>query len=115
MSLNAIHVHTMLFSNDKRKAKEKVMQLIKESGEEIVREYPDTVMTSNKRYTIRPLLDNARGYRYMEVYIDEELKSKENFKELFSNIIAAKLVPPHYYKDVEKDEEYNWEDHIHYF
>jgi len=115
MSLNAIHVHTMVFSNDKKKAKKKIIQLIEESDEDIIQENRDTVRTTKRSYTAHSFSESARGYRFMEVFIDTDLKTTKNFQEVFHHIVWAKLVPPHYYKNVERDESYNWRNHVHYF
>lgn len=108
MSLNAIHRDIMVFSDKKERAEEKLNDIIKEINEEILCQRRDYVQTKTKRITARVYSEGCRGYRYKEVYIDNSIKCK-------TGEIIKKLVPPHYYKNAEYDENYRWQDYVHYF
>lgn len=111
MSLNAIHRSVMIFSNSQEKAENKLNELSKTLGEEIVMRKKDFIKTPTKTIQARWFGESCRGYRYQEVYIDNELKYVEDAV----NSILVKLVPAHYYIGVEKNENYNWREHVHYF
>lgn len=109
MSLNAMHRNVMVFSDDQNKAIKKMNELV--SNEEIIKRTKDFVETKNGTFQARKFNEGCRGYRYREVYVDESLKDSEDTMFL----IRVKLVPPHYYKGYERDENYKKDDHIHYF
>lgn len=99
----------MIFSDSQEKAEQKLNELISELDEDILKRTKDYVKTSTKTFQARRYSDNCRGYRYQKVYIDNSLDS-DSLDGIF-----AKLVPPHYYNNVERDENYNWKEHVHYF
>lgn len=53
----------------------------------------------------KAIIKHCRGYRYVDVYIDNSLKNNEDAM----GWIIMKLVPPSYDKD------YKWRDHVFYF
>lgn len=111
MSLNAAHVTTMVFSDETSKAVKEMRRVVEASGEKIVKEYDNQIHTTNGKYVARRWSESCRGYRYQNVYIDHVLKHTEA-----NDHIMMKLFPPHYYKDTfEKEEDYSWRDHVHYF
>jgi hypothetical protein len=111
LSLNAIHTNIMVFSPSIQRAIHKMNELAETLNEEIVRRTKDSIETkSGKKILARRWSDSCRGYRYQDVYVDYSLK----YEEAMDHIIA-KLVPPHYYSDVKADENYRWQDHVHYF
>ena len=113
MSLNAIHINVMVYSTSSKKAFEYMKKLVDSTGEDIVRENKTLgeIDTDKKRYQAMFASDGARGYRYTEVHVDRSLADTD----VFHNVIIAKLVPFHYYAGKERDENYNWRDHVHYF
>ena len=111
MSLNAMHRSVMIFSDTQAKAEAKLEEIISEIEDEIVYRRKDFVETKSKKYEAKKCSDYCRGYRYQEVFIDETLRKNQDTIDW----ILMKLVPPHYYKNVERDESYSWRDHVHYF
>ncbi|QJI52397.1 hypothetical protein [Psychrobacillus phage Perkons] len=113
MSLNAININVMVFSDTSEKAYEYMEKLVDDTGEIIIskNERNRLIVTETKRYQATYASPHARGYRYTEVHVDRCLAGTDIFHEL----ILTKLVPPHYYLGAECDDEYNWRDHVHYF
>ena len=109
MSLNALHRNVMVFSNDKDKAIEKLNELV--SDKEIIKRNNDYVKTTEGVYQAARFSEGCRGYRYREVHVDESLKSDQ----MTMDLIRCKLVPPHYYIGYEYDDNYNPNEHIHFF
>ncbi|WP_407632948.1 hypothetical protein [Bacillus velezensis] len=111
MSLNAMHRNIMIYSDTEEKAINKLESIVSELDEEILINRPGFVQTPTKKIEARKFSDYCRGYRYTRVYVDISLR---NDPETLGWILM-KLVPPFYYKNVEYDDEYNWEDHVIYF
>ncbi|QDX94348.1 hypothetical protein EEL30_19915 [Brevibacillus laterosporus] len=110
MSLNASHINTMIFSDEQEKAEAKLNELITGINEDIVFRRKDLVKTQTKTIQARKFSLQCRSYRYREVYVDLALRYHEDFKLIFMY-----LVPPHYYRSEERDDNYNWRDHVHWF
>ena len=110
MSLNAMHRSIMIFSDTQEKAEKKLNEMIDGLDEDILVRKRDFVKTETKTIQARRFSEGCRGYRYREVYVDYSLCDLDTV-----NLIAIKLVPPHYYMNEPYDGNYNWRDHVHYF
>lgn len=113
MSLNAMHVHTMIYSDSQKEAELKLLDIIKNEIDlnDITFLRPDEIRTKNRRIKARKISENCRGYRFQKVYVSHSLVGTKIFQE----VIIPKLVPPHYYDETKWGENYNWRDHVHLF
>jgi hypothetical protein len=111
MSLNAMHRSIMIFSDTQQKAEDKLNEFATSLDELILKQSKDYIKTATRTIQARFFSEYCRGFRYIDVYIDNSLRKNKNAMEW----IIMKLVPPHYYTNFKHDENYNRNDHIHFF
>ncbi|MCY7542389.1 hypothetical protein P9173_09885 [Bacillus safensis] len=99
---------TMIFSDTQEKANRKLKELALNINEEILIHRHNYIETSKQIIHAKWFGDNARGFRYTDVFIDSSLCSN---KEAMGQIIMS-LIPPY---DQRWDESYNRSNHITYF
>ena len=100
----------MIFSDDLEKAFKKLDQIASSLDEEILIRTKDYLKTTKRTIQARKFSD-CRGYRYMDVYVDDSLP---NYCEAMGWILM-KLVPPNYNVNFEHEENYDWRNHVFYF
>ncbi|WP_405101695.1 hypothetical protein [Oceanobacillus sp. FSL H7-0719] len=111
ISLNAIHVSTMIYGKTKDQAIEHMNSLVESSGEQIIKGSNDSIVTDKARYKAEILGEHCRGYRYMKMYIAKDLLFVKDYSDLFE-MSLVKLVSPSYYNTEMQDDDYNWLEHV---
>lgn len=111
MSLNAIHINTMVYSDVQLNAEKKMNELISFLPDKsIFKRTKDYAKTTIGTFQARKYSEYCRGYRYENVYIDKSLSREPEI----INLIILKISPTKYDGETQ-DYNYKWKDHVYYF